>query len=102
MTTAIRMTAVIGFVALLGGCALTDPLLNENDWQPTGASEKNIAAEVVSPADLSQGQEAKGGSDGEMASAAIHRLRSGHVKALPSSGLTDLQVQSAPAATGAP
>jgi type IV pilus biogenesis protein CpaD/CtpE len=94
--------AFIGFVAVLAGCATTDPLLNPDDWHPTGANALNIAAEIAKPADLVRGREAAGGSDGQMAAAAILRLRTGHVKALPDSGLTDLQVQSAPAAAGGP
>jgi type IV pilus biogenesis protein CpaD/CtpE len=97
-----RMIVVIGVVASVQGCAATDPLLNANDWHPTGANEMNIAAQVVNPADLVHGREATGGSDGELASAAILRLRTGHVKKLPDSGLTDLQVQSAPGAAGGP
>jgi type IV pilus biogenesis protein CpaD/CtpE len=102
MTTVSRMTALIGLLAIIQGCAATDPLLNENDWRPTGVNERNIAAEVVNPADLSHGQEAKEGSDGQLAAAAILRLRTGHVKKLPDSAITDLQVQSSGAPAGGP
>ncbi len=88
-------------VAALAGCAATDPLLNQNDWRPVGANETNIAAEVANPADLSHGREATG-SDGELASQAVLRLRAGHVKPLPDSALTDLKVQAAPSGAGGP
>jgi type IV pilus biogenesis protein CpaD/CtpE len=97
-----RITVAIGLAALLQGCAATDPLLNQSDWQPTGANEMNIAAQVANPADLVHGREATGGSDGDLAAAAILRLRTGHVKKLPDSAITDLQVQSAPASASGP
>ena len=92
-----RLTAAIGLAAILQGCASTDPLLNTEHWNPTGVNEANIAAQVANPADLVRGREMPAGSDGQLASAAILRLRSGHVKQLPASGLTDLQLQAAPA-----
>ena len=98
MNLMMHLTVAIGFVAMLQGCAATDPLLNQNDWHPTGANATNIAAEVANPADLARGRDATAGSDGELAAAAVLRLRTGHVKPLPGSGLTDFQVQSAPAA----
>jgi type IV pilus biogenesis protein CpaD/CtpE len=103
MTTILRVAALTGLIGMLQGCAATDPLLNTDDWQPTGVNAINIAAEVVNPADLVHGREAKGGADGELAAAAVLRLRTGHVKPLPDSALTDLQVQSsAPTAAGNP
>lgn len=92
----------LAFVAALQGCAVTDPLLNQNDWQPVGANAMNIAAQVVNPADLAHGQEATKGPDGDLASQAVLRLRTGHVKALPDSGLADLHVQGASSAAGGP
>jgi type IV pilus biogenesis protein CpaD/CtpE len=97
-----RIIVAVGLIATLQGCAATDPLLNESDWHPTGANEMNIAAQVANPADLLHGREATGGSDGDLAAAAILRLRTGHVKKLPDSAITDLQVQSAPAAASGP
>ena len=89
---------MVGLLAVLGGCGATDPLLSDKDWNPDNANEANIAAEVVNPADLQYGRQPVGGGDGELAAAAVLRLRTGHVKPLPDSGLTDLQVQQAPAA----
>jgi len=95
-----RLFAAIGLLAMLGACAATDPLLNENDWRPTGANEANIAAQVVNPTDLLHGRNAVGGTGGEMAAAAVLRLRAGHVKPLPDSALSDLKVQAAPSSSG--
>jgi type IV pilus biogenesis protein CpaD/CtpE len=100
MSSFISLTARIVLIAGLSGCAITDPLLNERSWEPTGANEKNIAAEVANPMDLVRGREPIGGSDGELASAAILRLRTGHVKALPDSGISGLQIQAGPAPAG--
>jgi type IV pilus biogenesis protein CpaD/CtpE len=97
-----RITVAIGLFAILQGCAATDPLLNESDWQPTGANEMNIAAQVANPADLIHGRQAAGGSDGDLAAAAILRLRTDHVKKLPDSAITDLQVQSSPTVASGP
>jgi hypothetical protein len=94
--------ATIGLLGILAGCAATDPLLNQNDWHPSGVNEMNIAAQVANPADLIHGREPTGGTDGEQAAAAITRLRTGHVKALPDSAITDLHVQNAPGSAGSP
>lgn len=102
MTAVIRLMAAIGLAAMLQGCASTDPLLNANDWNPTGANETNIAAEVVNPADLLHGREPTGGSDGQLASAAVLRLRTGHVKPLPDSSLTDLRIGATPSSAASP
>lgn len=102
MRPVIVPAVALALLAALQGCAATDPLLNQNDWRPIGANAMNIAAEVVNPADLAHGQEATKGSDGELASQAILRLRSGHVKALPDSGIASLHIQAAPSGAGGP
>jgi type IV pilus biogenesis protein CpaD/CtpE len=102
MTPLMHLNASFGVLAMLAGCAATDPLLNERDWHPAGINETNIAAEVVNPADLRNGRELTGGSDGEQAAAAVLRLRTGRVKALPDSSLTDLHVQGSPSSASPP
>ena len=102
MNRVFRLTVAIGVVAIVQGCAATDPLLNEDSWHPMGANAMNIAAQAANPADLVRGREAIGGSDGELASVAVLRLRTGHVKKLPDSGIASLQAQSAPASAGGP
>ncbi|WP_428492351.1 hypothetical protein [Rhodopila sp.] len=98
MRPLVPIMVAIGLGAVGAGCAATDPLLNTNDWNPTGANEKNIAAQVVNPEDLVHGRQPIGGSDGGMAALAVQRLRTNHVKPLPDTGITDLHVQS----TGSP
>jgi type IV pilus biogenesis protein CpaD/CtpE len=106
MTARARLTvaigAIVGSPGILAGCAATDPLLNPSLWHPTGLNEANIAAEVADPADLANGRSAASGAHGELAAAAVLRLRSGHVKALPDSAISDLHVQAAPSSGSAP
>jgi type IV pilus biogenesis protein CpaD/CtpE len=92
----------IGLLGMLAGCAATDPLLNPNLWRPSGINEANIAAEAADPADLVHGRQPASGTDGELAAAAVLRLRTGHVKALPDSAISDIHVQSAPTSGSAP
>jgi type IV pilus biogenesis protein CpaD/CtpE len=92
----------IALVGMLAGCAASDPLLNPNLWQPSGVNEANIAAQVADPADLTHGRQSASGTDGELAAAAVLRLRTGHVKTLPDSAISDLHVQSAPTSGSAP
>jgi type IV pilus biogenesis protein CpaD/CtpE len=104
LTPAIGLRALLAPLALLSGlagCASTDPLLNPNDWHPSGVNEANIAAQVANPQDLIHGRAATG-SDGEIASTAVLRLRAGKVKALPDSSLSDLKIGTSPTAGGTP
>jgi type IV pilus biogenesis protein CpaD/CtpE len=87
---------------LVLGCTATDPLLNPEDWHPTGSNAMNLAAEVDNPADLVRGRQSVGGTDGGMAALAVQRLRTNHVKPLPDSGISDLRVQSSPSSAGSP
>jgi type IV pilus biogenesis protein CpaD/CtpE len=102
MTPRVRLFGILGLLGMLAGCAATDPLLNPNLWQPSGVNEANIAAQVADPADLTHGRAAASGDDGELAAAAVLRLRNGHVKQLPDSAISDLHVQSAPSSGSAP
>jgi type IV pilus biogenesis protein CpaD/CtpE len=95
-------SVTIGLLGLLAGCTAIDPLSSENTWHPISANGMNIAAEVINPVDLTHGREPAGDTDGELAADAVLRLRTGHVRALPDSAITDLHVQSAPAAAGNP
>lgn len=97
-----RLVPLLGAAAMLQACAATDPQLNHEAWQPTGANARNLAAEVVDPMDLVRGRAAAAGSDGTLAAAAVARLRSGHVKPLPDSGISDIKVQSSGSAAGSP
>ncbi len=93
------MRVVIGrsLVVLVGlgvaGCTELDPLTSSNRWNPTGVNEANLLAQVADPNDLVTGRGVTG-ADGQLAAAAVTRLRRDHVKALPDVGLTTLQLGS--------
>jgi hypothetical protein len=79
----------------LGLCACgshTDQAARGNVWRPSGANEINLAAMVANPSDLLQGV-GMPNADGQEAAAAVLRLRAGHVKPLPDSGLAELHLQ---------
>ena len=78
-----------------GGCASTDPVEGESGrWNPIGANNANLAAEIANPDDLLRGRGVET-ADGQMAAAAVARLRKGHVKSLPDSDLSDIKVSGA-------
>ncbi len=68
-------SAALPLAIALGGCAATDPLLRPDLWQPNGANEANIAAEVANPADLVHGRDGGERHRRQLAAAAVERLR---------------------------
>ncbi len=66
----------------LAGCTYLDPYRREGMWNPTGANEANLGTMVATPTDLAKGQ-SDAGSSGDLAAAAVKRLRTDHVKSLP-------------------
>lgn len=97
-----RILVWLGVMAL-AGCAATDPLRRADLWQPEGANERNIRAELAAPADALRGRGDMSESDGLLAAAAVRRLRQDRVRPLPDSLLGDLKLQgSAAPATAAP
>jgi type IV pilus biogenesis protein CpaD/CtpE len=98
MTSAMLLRA-LPLAIVLSGCASTDPLLRPDLWHPNGANDANLAAEAVDPMDLVHGRDGGEGIDGQLAAAAIERLRAGKVKSLPDSGVTDIRMQSGGAAS---
>jgi type IV pilus biogenesis protein CpaD/CtpE len=92
---ATRLKAMIAVCMTLGLCACgshTDQAARGNVWHPSGANEINLAAMVANPSDLLQGV-GMPNADGQEAAAAVLRLRAGHVKPLPDSGLAELHLQ---------
>ncbi len=93
---------LISLEALLCGCTATDPLYQGGHWNPTGANEMNLSAEVENPADLVSGRRAQS-TDALAAAAAVDRLRRDQVKPLPDTGTMNLQTSpAAPAADTSP
>ncbi len=77
----------------LAGCANLDPETRAGEWHPSGANAINLAAMVTRPSDLTHGV-GVASADGQQAADAVLRLRTGHVRPLPDSGLAELQLQS--------
>lgn len=99
-----RATLLLLALPLLGACELpvTDPFRREGAWRPTHANDANLAAQVRNPAHLREGVPAFGGSDGQVAAAAVARWRSGRVTPLPASGIAKIEATGtvAPTASG--
>lgn len=56
MTRFRSIAPTLGFAVLLAGCAQQDPFASPGSWHETHAATRNIAAELVSPQDLTQGR----------------------------------------------
>ena len=81
MNTTVLIAAMSGLLALLSGCSGLEPYDRSYVWRPTGANESNLAAMAVNPADLAYGH-GTGPADGQIAAAAVDRLRYDRVKSL--------------------
>ena len=85
---------LLGVVGVLAGCGPEyDPLTREGMWQPAHVNRADLVMSTANPSDLTFG---KGNttSDGQLAAAAIERLRVGKVKKLQDSGISQISVQS--------
>jgi hypothetical protein len=70
-------------------CNQTDPYLRAGAWRPNDANATNLRAMVAVPADLAAAMPAAP-ADGGLAADALNRLRHGHVRPLPDSGLAQI------------
>jgi hypothetical protein len=89
------MPAALATAALasLAGCGPEyDPLTREGLWTPSHSNHADLVMQVANPSDLNYGKAATGGSDGQLAAAAVERLRIGKVKKLPDSGVSQISV----------
>jgi hypothetical protein len=100
MSRAAQLRAVTFLLLTLAGCDRFDPLTRADLWHPMGANAQNIAAEVANPADLAEGREATRGDDGQLADAAVQRLRLNRLKPLPDSSTTEMHTQAASGGSG--
>jgi hypothetical protein len=79
-------------VATLSGCGPQyDPLTREGLWRPTHSNRADLVMQVANPSDLTFGKGTTG-SDGQLDSAAVERLRTGKVKKLQDSGIAQISV----------
>ena len=82
--TLIVVTGLAGLTA----CG-QDPLYRDGSWNPTHANRANLTLMVANPGDLARGT-ATSTADGQLAAAAIERLRTDKVKKLPASDVAAL------------
>ena len=92
-----RRIACLGLLLAMGGCAFTDPYERAGVWRPNGANDANLIAMVKTPSDLVQGV-GDGLGNGQLAAAAIERLRADKVKPLPDSGVAQISLSGSGAA----
>jgi len=85
-----RLLILLPPLLLGAGCAATDPFAAEGRWRPAGVNEANLRAMVADPAHLVRGAESRR-ADGQLAAAAVDRLRRDRVRPLPSSGVARMQ-----------
>ena len=77
--------ALTGAVLTLAGCEDLDPYHRPYVWYPTGASQANLAAQVVNPDDLIRGRGVTR-ADGDLAAAAVIRAKQDKAKPLLNPG----------------
>jgi hypothetical protein len=66
---------------LLSACAATEPDLRQGEWRPLNVNATNLAVMIADPKDLIHGKSAgPDESDGQMAVAAIDRMRRNKLK----------------------
>ena len=89
MRTQLTAAALLGGLLSLSACGPEyDPLTREGLWAPIHANRANLVAQVANPADLVRGTGQSGG-DGQLAAAAVDRLRTDKVKKLPNADIVN-------------
>ncbi len=76
-------------LAMLCGCAETDPYTREGAWRPNKSNEANLRAMIAVPSDLAIAAPASP-ADGGLTADAVRRLRYDRVRALPDSGVAQI------------
>ena len=80
------LTATAGLSWLAACTPATDPLYRDGLWEPIHVNRANLSQMVANPSDLVRGT-GRTGSDGQIAAAAVDRLRNDKVKKLPASDI---------------
>ncbi len=90
---ALRLLPAFALLAPLGSLAACgpayDPQTREGLWHPVHVNRANLVLTVENPSDLTYGKGTTG-ADGQLASAAVERLRVGKVKKLPDSNIAQV------------
>ncbi len=87
--TLLRSTAICLLLATASCGPQFDPLTREGMWSPTHINHANLTLQVANPGDLVRGTGTTGG-DGQLAAAAVDRLRNDKVKKLPDSDIAQI------------
>jgi len=83
-----RSIALLVLLSVVG-CDRVDPYTRPGAWRPDGANDANLRAMVTVPSDLVLGTRSDP-ADGNLATAALTRLRHGNVRSLPDSGIAQI------------
>ncbi|MBV9783511.1 MAG: hypothetical protein JO264_06790 [Acidisphaera sp.] len=89
MTRTRASLAMLAGSLLLAGCSVVDPYRRAGTWRPNQSNMVMRAEEVADPMDLVQGRSAEG-AQGELATAAVERLRHDQVKSLSDSAIVQI------------
>ena len=90
MRISFRTALLLGGTATLAACGQDyDPLTRDGLWHPNHSNRADLALMVANPADLVRGTGTNTG-DGQLAAAAIDRLRTDKVKKLPASDVANI------------
>lgn len=100
MREGIMLLCLAAFIGV-AGCERNEPYARQGLWRPLRANDANLRAMIADPADLAQGRGTLL-SSGDVAAAAVARLRADAVKPLPDSSLSSVQVSGAGAGQAAP
>jgi hypothetical protein len=85
-----RCMILLAVLGTVGGCAgLLDPYERAGTWSNSGINDDNLRAMVANPLDLQRGAGASG-STATLDVTAVTRYRTGTVKDLPQSEITDI------------
>jgi type IV pilus biogenesis protein CpaD/CtpE len=88
--TVLRRGAAICLLLATASCGADyDPLTREGLWEPGHSNHNNLALQAANPGDLVRGSGTTGG-DGQLAAAAVDRLRNDKVKKLPASDISQV------------
>lgn len=85
-----KSVATIASAAMisLSACSMSnDPLYRDGLWEPTHANRANLALQAANPSDLIRGTGTIT-SDGQLAAAAVDRLRTDKIKRLPAADIS--------------
>ena len=80
---------VILLAAAASLTACTDPYSRPGTWHATGVNQDNLLAMLADPDDAAWGV-TQIGSNGQLAAAAVTRLRAGQVKTLPNDSISKI------------